>query len=155
MGIIKGSDLMLFLKPSGSTAYKSIAFATNHSLSISAETTSTSSKDSGGGKWTSNSVQKLSWTVSTENLYSLDGEGHVFDELFQLMTDRAEIDVVFSLESSYESKPEEVPDGGWTPVTTPQYKGKVVMTSLEMNAPNDDNATFSASFEGVGAFVKA
>ena len=34
------------------------------------------------------------------------------------------------------------------------YKGKVVITSLELNAPNGDNATFTASFEGVGALTK-
>lgn len=36
---INGSDLMLFIDSTGEgTAFKSIAFATSHSLSISAET---------------------------------------------------------------------------------------------------------------------
>lgn len=150
---INGSDLMLFLKGTGDTAPKSIAFATNHSLSISAETVETSSKDS-GGKWVSKAPRKLSWTMSTENLYSLDGEGSTYDDLFTLMTGREEIEVVFSLEKDYATKADEVPEGGWTPVTTGQYKGKVVITSLELNAPNGDNATFTASFEGVGALTK-
>nr|DAJ77706.1 MAG TPA: major tail protein [Caudoviricetes sp.] len=150
---INGSDLMLFLKGTGDTAAKSIAFATSHSLSISAETVETSSKDS-GGKWVSKAPRKLSWTMSTENLYSLDGEGSTYDDLFTLMTGREEIEVVFSLEKDYESKADEVPTGGWTPITTGQYKGKAVITSLELNAPNGDNATYSASFEGVGALTK-
>ena len=46
---INGSDLMLFIDSTGEgTAFKSIAFATSHSLSISAETVETSSKDTGG-----------------------------------------------------------------------------------------------------------
>lgn len=152
---INGSDLMLFIGTGNgdSVTYKSIAFATSHKLSISAETVETSSKDS-GGKWTSKAVRKLSWNMSTDNLFSLDGEGSTYDDLFDLMTGRTEIDVVFSLEKDYASKADEVPSGGWTPMTTGQYKGKVVITSLELNAPNGDNATFTASFEGVGALTK-
>ena len=44
MSVIKGGDLMLFVNG------KSIGFATSHTLSISAETKETTSKDS-GGKW--------------------------------------------------------------------------------------------------------
>ena len=151
---INGSDLMLFIESTGEgTAFKSIAFATSHSLSISAETVETSSKDT-GGKWVSKAPRKLSWTMSTENLYSLDGEGSTYDDLFTAMTERKELSVVFSLEKEYAAKKDEVPEGGWTPVTTGQYKGKVVITSLELNAPNGDNATFTASFEGVGALTK-
>lgn len=102
----------------------------------------------------SKAPRKLSWTMSTENLYSLDGEGSTYDDLFTAMTERKELSVVFSLEKEYAAKKDEVPEGGWTPVTTGQYKGKVVITSLELNAPNGDNATFTASFEGVGALTK-
>jgi tape measure domain-containing protein len=38
--------------------------------------------------------------------------------------------------------------------TNPVYSGKVIITALEANAPNGDNATFTASFEGVGALTK-
>ena len=141
--VINGSDLMLFINGN------SIAFATSHSLSLSAETVETSSKDN-GGKWTSKSVRKLSWNTNTENLYSTEGEGTVFSELFNLWTAGTEIDVIFALSSD---SSESVPEEGWTPSTTGQYKGKVVITSLELNAPNGDNATFSASFEGVGAIT--
>ena len=145
--VINGGDLMLFI---GGT---SIAFATNHKLSISAETVETSSKDN-GGKWVAKAVRKLSWNMSTENLYSINGAGKTYDDLFAMMTGRQEIDAVFALEKDYETKADEVPEAGWTPITTGQYKGKVVITSLELNAPNGDNATFTASFEGVGALSK-
>lgn len=145
--VINGSDLMLFL------GGESIAFATNHKLSISAETVETSSKDT-GGKWVAKAVRKLSWNMSTENLYSLDGAGSTYDDLFTKMTAREELDAIFTLEKDYKTKADEVPVGGWLPSTTGQYKGKVVITSLELNAPNGDNATFTASFEGVGALTK-
>lgn len=145
--VINGGDLMLFL---GGT---SIAFSTSHKLSISAETVETSSKDN-GGKWVAKAVRKLSWNMSTENLYSLDGAGKTYDDLFTMMTGRTEIDAIFTVEKDYATKADEVPAGGWIPMTTGQYKGKVVITSLELNAPNGDNATFTASFEGVGALTK-
>lgn len=145
--VINGGDLMLFL---GGT---SIAFSTSHKLSISAETVETSSKDN-GGKWVAKAVRKLSWNMSTENLYSLEGAGKTYDDLFTMMTGRTEIDAIFTVEKDYATKADEVPAGGWLPMTTGQYKGKVVITSLELNAPNGDNATFTASFEGVGALTK-
>ena len=145
--VINGGDLMLFL---GGT---SIAFSTSHKLSISAETVETSSKDN-GGKWVAKAVRKLSWNMSTENLYSLEGAGKTYDDLFTMMTGRTEIDAIFTVEKDYANKADEVPETGWVPMTTGQYKGKVVITSLELNAPNGDNATFTASFEGVGALTK-
>ena len=145
--VINGGDLMLFL---GGT---SIAFSTSHKLSISAETVETSSKDN-GGKWVAKAVRKLSWNMSTENLYSLEGAGKTYDDLFTMMTGRTEIDAIFTVERDYATKADVVPETGWVPMTTGQYKGKVVITSLELNAPNGDNATFTASFEGVGALTK-
>lgn len=149
--VINGSDFMMFMQKDSNLT--SIAFATSHKLSITAETVETSSKDN-GGKWTSKAVKKLSWTSSTDNLYAITGAGITYDALFDMMVNRTEIPVSFSLEKDYADKADEVPVGGWTPSTT-QYSGKVIITSLELNAPNGDNATFTASFEGVGALVKS
>lgn len=149
---INGSDLMVFLKGSASD-YISIAFATSHSLSLSTETVETSSKDT-GGKWTAQAPRKLSWSTTTENLFSVEGEGKVFADLFDLWAGRTEVELVFALEADYETKKDEVPEGGWTPIATGQYKGKAIITSLEVNAPNGDNATYTATFTGVGALTK-
>ena len=65
------------------------------------------------------------------------------------------IKAVFCLEKDYSTKKDEVPEGGWLPATTGTYSGNVIITALEANAPNGDNATFTASFEGVGALTKA
>ena len=72
MSVIKGSDLMLFVEG------KSIAYATNHTLTISADTKETSSKDS-GGKWQTSEVGILSWTCSSENLYADEAAGVTFN----------------------------------------------------------------------------
>lgn len=145
--IINGGDLMLFI------GGKSIAFATSHKLSINVETVETTSKDN-GGKWVSKSARKISWNCSTENLYSNDGEGLNFSDLFDKLVARTPVEAVFCLEKDYAAKVDEVPEGGWVPSTTGTYTGQVIITSLEANAPNGDNATFTASFEGVGALTK-
>lgn len=145
--VINGGDLMLFIDG------KSIAFATSHKLSINVETVETTSKDS-GGKWVSKAARKISWNCSTENLYSNNGEGLKFSDLFDKATDREPIEAVFCLEKDSAAKKDEVPTGGWLPSTTGTYSGKVIITNLEANAPNGDNATFTASFEGVGALTR-
>ena len=145
--VINGGDLMLFI------GGKSIAFATSHKLSINVETVETSSKDT-GGKWVSKAARQISWNCSTENLYSNDGEGVNFDQLFDMLVARNEVQAVFCLEKDYANKADEVPEGGWIPSTAGTYSGKVIITALEANAPNGDNATFTASFEGVGALTK-
>lgn len=142
--IIEGSDLMLFI------GGKSIAFATNHTLSISAETVETTSKDT-GGMWVAKAIRKISWTMNTENLYTLEGEGINYDTLFDAMINKEYLEVVFTTSST---EANQVPTGGWTAKAGQGYKGSVVVTSLELNAPNGDNATFTASFEGVGALEK-
>lgn len=145
MSKIQGGDLMLFL--SGT----SIAYATSHTLEINGETTDTSNKDEGGGSWASQEVSILSWQASSENLYSVDGEGDNFSDLFDLMVAKQPITAVFAKKSSNATN---VPDGGWTPETAIKYTGKVVITSLSLNAPNGEYATYSVQFQGVGALEK-
>lgn len=141
---IKGGDMMLFVDG------KSIALATSHTLSISGDTQDTSNKDEGGGDWASSEVSKLSWSASSENMYSLDGEGSNFDDLFDLMIKKEPITATFSKKTETDT---DVPTGGWT-ASKPDYEGKVMITSLELNAPNGEYATYTVQFTGVGALKK-
>lgn len=144
MSKIKGQELMLFL------GGKSIAYATSHTLEISAETSDTSNKDEGGGDWASSEVSKLSWTASSENLFTTDGAGASYDTLFDYMVKKTPIDAVFGQKKETDT---DVPVAGWT-VGTTAYTGKVVITSLSLNAPNGEYATYSVQFTGVGALKK-
>lgn len=139
--IIKGDDLMLFNEEG-----HSFAFATSHSLSISADAVEISSKDS--GKWKSNTVNKLSWEISSENLYTTTS----YDELFSLMVDREEFPVFFGVKS----ETGELEEGaeGWTPNETYTYHGNGIITSLTANAGTGDNATYSVTITGTGALEK-
>lgn len=144
MSKIKGGDMMLFV------GGKSIAYATNHTLEINAETQDVSNKDEGGGDWAAQEVSLLSWSCSSENLYSVDGEGNHFADLFDLMIAKTPIDAVFSRKTG---DAKDVPTGGWTS-SVPKLQGKVVITQLSLNAPNGEYATFTAQFTGVGTLTK-
>lgn len=144
MSKIKGGALMLFI--SGS----SIAYATNHTLSINADLADTSNKDEGGGDWASQEVNLLNWTATSENLYSIDGEGNNYDDLFSLMIAKTPVKAVFALKSQSAT---DVPTGGWT-ASYPHYEGDVIINSLELNAQNGEYASFTASFTGVGKLEK-
>ena len=147
MSVIKGGDLMLFIEG------KSIGYATNHTLSISAETTETSTKDN-GGVWAMPEVGTLSWTASTENLCGDPVAGTGYNELVQLMIARQPIKAVFALEGDSTdyaaNKLQEAPTNGWTAKGSNGYSGEVIITSVELNAPNGDNASFSVEFTGRG-----
>lgn len=145
MSKIKGGDLMLFVNG------KSIAYATSHSLEITGETTDTSNKDEGGGDWSSQEVSILSWTASSENLYCEQGAGDNFDDLFGLMVAKTPIDAVFARKAEATT---DVPEAGWTKGSAPTYEGKVVITSLSLNAPNGEYASYTVQFQGVGALTK-
>lgn len=141
--IVKGSDLMLF----DGTTSKAFAFATNHSLELSGDVMETSSKDS--GKWKSNQITKLSWTITSDNLYSETD----YDTLVEKMIARSEFDVIFAIASNADSDAG-LPEDGWKPKENSGYKGKAVITSISVSAQDGQNATYSVSLQGTGALTK-
>lgn len=135
---------------------KSIAFATNHTLSINMDTKETSSKDS-GGKWQTSEAGILSWSASSENLMTATGAGHTYDEMVDLMLARKPVKLTMAPEGDSanfeEGKLSKVDATGWTP-SAGGRTGMALITSIEQNAPNGENATFTVQFTGVGALEK-
>lgn len=146
--ILKGSKLMVFI---GDTP---IAFATSHSLSITMNTTEISTKDH--GDFPSVIGQNITWELTTENLYSDDGE----TALWNAMKTMQPVTVKFAPATEYDNASAEPGIVGvdsatdWTPGTA-IASGKALVTSLSVNAPSGDNATLSATFTGVGALDQA
>ena len=147
MAVIKGSTVMVFT--GNGTTLKSVAYATNHTLTIGTNSTEISTKDNANSVWTQGTVQSLNWSATTENLYSLDGEGVSFEDLFDIMVSREPVTLKFGIAATPGGN---VPTGGWDPGTEIKT-GKALITDLSMNAPVGDNANFSATFTGVGALV--
>lgn len=153
--ILRGDDLMLF-----DSNMKSLAFATSHTLSISGNATEISCKDA--GVWTGSLVNKMSWEITSENLYCVES----FKNLYNLMVLRQPITIYFGQASQYsddgtqvsavtdEVKQEGInsPTGYWKYTTGGGgYTGKAIITSLQANANSGDNATYSVTLTGVGA----
>jgi hypothetical protein len=72
---------------------KSYAYATNHTLTITAETTDISSKDH--GIWGASEVAKYSWEITSENLFTADS----YNALFDSMIDGTAITIRFGIKS--------------------------------------------------------
>ena len=161
--IIKGSKLMVFMNATaGATTAVPVGFATNHSLSVTTNTATVSTKDS--GDYPSTIAQNISWEVSCENLYSDKGEG-LYMRAQQSMSP---VHLVFAEASNYSNATAQpglplIDSTGATGVTTSEWQyvqggtantvlaeGDALVTSLNVNAPAGDNATLSVTFTGTG-----
>lgn len=151
--IVKGKKLMVFVK-AGEGSYKSIGFATNHTLSTSASTISVSHKDladAGSGKWDDQDIDTLSWTITSENFYANEAEGVTFADLWNYYAAGTVLDLKFGVAADSTTG---VPDGGWAvPATGTVLSGKAIISSVDVNAPVDENANFSITFTGKGALT--
>lgn len=142
--ITKGDQLMLFV------AGKSIAFATAHTLTLTTNTTDIASKDHGiyGAK----DVSTITWEITTENLFAESDYATLVDSMLAGQP----VDVVFANAASWVKTGIDNSSKTWTPDTTgTQLSGKALITSLTANANTGENATFSATFTGVGAISKS
>ena len=158
MGIIKGKKLMLFVKETDT--YKAIAFATNHTFSTSASTINVSHKDladlaTGAAKWDDQDLDTFSWSITSEHLYANEGAGYTAKDIFALYANGTVLDVKFGLaDASTTGAPAET---GWVPSTSggQMLSGKAVITSLDINASVDDNASWSITLTGKGPITLA
>lgn len=149
--IVKGKKLMVFVK-SGEGTYKSIGFSTNHTLSTSASTISVSNKDladASAGKWDDQEIDTLSWTITSESFYANEAEGISFADLWNYYAAGTVLDLKFGVAADNTSG---VPTGGWVvPSSGTVLSGKAIISSVDLNAPVDDNSSFSITFTGKGA----
>ena len=144
--ILKGDELMLFYNG------KAFAYATSHTLTITGSTLDIATKDH--GFWGASEVGKLTWEITTENLYTDDD----YDKLYDLMQSRTPITVAFANVSNYNANGLTSVGGSvdaWTADQTKFRSGKAVITSLVANANTGENATLSATFTGAGPLIKA
>ena len=142
--ITKGDQLMLFV------GGKSIAFATAHTLTLTTNTTDIASKDHGiyGAK----DVSTITWEITTENLFAESDYATLVDSMLAGQT----VDVVFANAASWVKTGIDNSTKTWTPDSAgTQLSDKALITSLTANANTGENATFSATFTGVGAISKS
>lgn len=144
---VNGKDLMLFTEVA--SKFTATALATSCKLTVSGETQDTASKDS--GKWTEKMLKKLSFSASSENCFSADKDVNGYDSLMTAMLTMKPIKIQIGIPKNADA--DELPVAGWE-APTEAYEGMVLITSLELNAPDGDKATFSVSFDGTGPLKK-
>lgn len=133
-GIINGTDLRIYY---GSPA-TAIAYATSCTLDVTREIRETLSKDTPGAGWRTISVGRKQATLSTEGLVSDVGDStannQVYD-IFTLLDNGTEVTLRFTTDNNGD--------------TYLQANGYA--TAISINAPVEENSTFSVTFEITGA----
>lgn len=142
--VLDGKDFMIFVDG------KATALATSHKLTINAETSDSASKDD--GMWDEVIVSKMSWEASTEALVAADATADSYDTMLDLMLANEPVDLVMGIPTNITN--DGLPEAGWTAPTGKYYNGKAIITTLDRTDSKGSNATFSASFKGVGKLEK-
>lgn len=148
--IIKGSHLMILIDNDGTLV--PIAFATSHTFSKQLNTQEISCKDF--GDVAAVLPQNYSWTMQTDNLYSINGY-KALNDAFKNMTKV----IVYFGETNYRqtSAQDSIVDvdgaEDWTKEGFGE-QGYAYITALDVTASAGENATFSATFTGTGTLTE-
>lgn len=145
MSKIKGSEILWF------KGGQSVGLCTNSTLEVNAETKSVTTKDSeGAGDWSEEEISMLSWQGSSEHMFAVDYQkGSTYETLFAAMVAKEPFDVKIALKRP-EGSTTEIGENGWSAQEAFNHTGKAIITSLVLTAQNDDYATYTCTFKGVG-----
>ena len=144
--LIHGDNLLLYLT-SGKTV---VAYATSCSLQVDSETIDTSSKFS--CKWQSNMGGKAGYTISADALYSSNEDGISFDDLLAMQVAGIGVEWYMGQESAWTGTCETNPHTLDTSKT--YYNGKAIVTSVSLEAGNNEIASCSITLTGQGEIQK-
>jgi len=166
---ILGSDLILMVFDG--TEYKPLAHATSHSLEVSRESRSISSKST--GDFNAADYGKYTWSGSADALVSYDTDKVSFDTLLDMQIARTKIKIVSiplgtgpaddtgattpiaDAAGLKESSPTSVENASTFKLGATYRYGEAVLTSVSLSAGGDDSASYSISFSGATPLTKA
>lgn len=138
--VLDGTDLIL------SVDGKALGFSTGCKISTSTETGERVTKEAAAGKWKEKYVKSFSESISAEGCVLTDGEAGTptYDQLKDMQLQGKPVDAAYNLRegSTREGK------------TAGGYKGKYIITSLELDGQAGDDAKYSVTLENSGAVEK-
>lgn len=129
MSIINGKSLGVYLNGT------LISFSKSCKLSVTHEPRDTTNKDTNG--WKTAAEGNRSWKIDCEGLVDFSATNGV-SALFTLMTNRTLVGLSFETSVSGEKR----------------WYGNGYITNIDMDAPNQESATFSVSFEGTDTLTE-
>ena len=154
--LIQGDNLNLWLI-TGSTSgsgYDVLAYATSCSVQVDQETIDTSSKFS--CRWNATMGGRASYTISADALYTNATGVTSFDTLIALMLDGKNVKWAIGQEQEYtvdDTHPCE--DNPHTLDTNkPYYTGEAIISSVSLEAGNNEIASCSISMTGSNSIVR-
>ena len=136
---VQGNNIMLYYHEPASVTYPSgrdipFSCSTNCTFSVSVDQKEVTSQTSAWYREFKNDT--ASWTVTCDGLITLDGYGYLF--LLEQQQDRTTILVKFVIDNGVD---------GLVVIS-----GNCNLTSLQINAPYKDIATYRVSLQGTGAY---
>lgn len=131
-GVVNGTDLRIYV---GGTA---IGRATTCSLSVSREQREILDKDSPGGGWLQYAPGRKSGTMSTDGFVAYDTANETVGDLFTFLDNGSALVLRFTTD--------EAGDNYW--------EASGFVSSWALNAPVEENSTYSIEFQLTGAVTK-
>lgn len=138
--VLDGTDLIL------SVGVNALGYSTGCKITTSVETGERVTKEAASGKWKEKYVKSFSEQISAEGcvLRSVSDGMPTYDELKAMMLAGEPIDASYSLRDG--DGREGKAAGG--------YKGKYIITSLELDGQAGDDAKYSVKLDNCGAVTK-
>lgn len=138
--VLDGTDLILSM---GGAA---LGFSTGCKVSTTTETGERVTKEASSGKWKEKFVKSFSESITADGCVLTDGDSEIptYDQLRDMMLAGTPIEASYSLREG--DKRTGKTEGG--------YKGKYIITSLELDGQAGDDAKYSVSLENSGKVEK-
>lgn len=128
-GKINGTDFLLYVNDTA------IGGTTSHTLDLGMDTRETSNKDDNG--WRTLKEGMRNWSASGDGFFAFDAT-YGYNDLFALVTNRTYVKVRLSTDTAGNTF----------------FQGYGYLTNLSADTPNEDNTTYSFTFEGSGPLTK-
>ena len=125
---------------------KALGFSTGCKVSTSTETGERVTKEAASGKWKEKFAKSFSENISADGCVLTDGDSDTptYDQLKELQLAGLPVEASYNLRDGDKR----------TGKTTGGYKGKYIITSLELDAQAGDDAKYSVQLENSGKVEK-
>ena len=138
--VLDGTDLIL------SVDGKALGFSTGCKISTTVETGERITKEAKGGKFKDKYVKSISEEITADGMTLTDGgeEKPTYDDLKAMQLQGKPIDAQYSVRDGDKRTGKEASG----------YKGKYLITSLELDGPAGDDSKYSVKLENSGPIIK-
>ena len=138
--VLDGTDLIL------SVGGKALGYSTGCKITTSTETGERVTKEASAGKWKEKYVKSFSESISADGVVLTDGNAEMptYDQLKDLQLAGTPVDGAYSVRE----------DDGREGKAAGQYRGKYIITSLDLDAQAGEDAKYSVQLENCGKVEK-